>query len=36
VTHGLEARPLAIVGYGEEDETDGAGADIVEASGEAP
>jgi putative mRNA 3-end processing factor len=24
VTHGLEARPLAIVGYGEEDETDGA------------
>jgi putative mRNA 3-end processing factor len=24
VTHGLGARPLAIVGYGEEDETDGA------------
>jgi putative mRNA 3-end processing factor len=24
VTHGLEARPLALVGYGEEDETDGA------------
>jgi putative mRNA 3-end processing factor len=23
VTHGLEARPLAIVGYGDEDETDG-------------
>jgi putative mRNA 3-end processing factor len=22
VTHGLEARPLALVGYGEEDETD--------------
>jgi putative mRNA 3-end processing factor len=24
VTHGLEARPLALVGYGEEDDTDGA------------
>ncbi|HWF96985.1 MAG TPA: ligase-associated DNA damage response exonuclease [Xanthobacteraceae bacterium] len=24
VTHGLKARPLALVGYGEEDETDGA------------
>jgi putative mRNA 3-end processing factor len=36
VTHGLEARPLAIVGYGEEDETDGTGADAVKASGEAP
>jgi hypothetical protein len=24
VTHGLQARPLDIVGYGDEDETDGA------------
>jgi putative mRNA 3-end processing factor len=24
VTHGLEARPLALVGYGEEDEAEGA------------
>ena len=36
VTHGLEARPLAIVGYGEEDEADGAAADSAKASGEAP
>jgi putative mRNA 3-end processing factor len=35
VTHGLEARPLAIVGYGEEDESDGAAAD-AKTSGEAP
>jgi hypothetical protein len=24
MTHGLRARPLALVGYGDEDETDGA------------
>ncbi|HEY2227293.1 MAG TPA: ligase-associated DNA damage response exonuclease [Xanthobacteraceae bacterium] len=36
VTHGLEARPLAIVGYGEEDEADGTAADDAKASGEAP
>jgi putative mRNA 3-end processing factor len=35
VTHGLEARPLAIVGYGEEDESEGAAAD-AKTSGEAP
>ncbi len=28
VTHGLKARPLALVGYGEEDETDGAAESI--------
>jgi len=24
MTHGLKARPLALVGYGDEDETEGA------------
>ena len=33
VTHGLQARPLDIVGYGDEDETDGVG---DEPTGEAP
>jgi putative mRNA 3-end processing factor len=36
VTHGLTARPLALVGYGEEDEADGAAADGAKASGDTP
>jgi putative mRNA 3-end processing factor len=36
LTHGLKARPLALAGYGEEDEIDAAAADSAKASGEAP
>ena len=36
VTRGLEARPLALVGYGEEDETDGTTADAAKESGDPP
>jgi putative mRNA 3-end processing factor len=35
LTHGLKARPLALAGYGEEDEIDAA-ADSAKSSGEAP